>query len=381
MAVRARSSGVLGLYLHIPFCAAICHYCNFNRGLLDEAVKARYLQALQRHVRREADGAAVDTIFFGGGTPSLLRPDEVASVLATCRASFDVSPGAEITLEANPETITPESLAGYRAAGITRLSFGVQSFRDDELQRLGRVHDAARARQALGDARRAGFDDISLDLMMWLPGQSVVQWLESVSALVDAAPDHASLYLLELYPNAPLQELMARQQWSRTADDDAADMYEEGLRLLEDAGWQQYEISNVSRPGRQCRHNLKYWQDGSWLAFGVGAHGRRHGQRFRHVASIDEYVTRVDAGADPVAERTCLSAEEGLAEALFMGLRLSQGVSLSRLSDVYGIDVLARYGPALEPAREAGLLVVDGDTMRLTRRGLLLSSEVMQVFV
>lgn len=372
---------MLGLYVHIPFCSAICHYCNFNRGLLDESVKQRYVRALETHLRRDGAGEAVDTIFFGGGTPSLLEPHEVASVLTACRDAFAVTADAEVTLEANPETVTDARLAGFREAGVTRLSFGVQSFRQDELQRLGRIHDVARARAALADARRVGFDNVSLDLMMWLPGQTVPQWLESVDALIDCAPDHASLYLLELYPNAPLQELMARQQWSQTADDDAADMYELAMGRLAAGGWQPYEISNVARPGRRCRHNLKYWQDGEWLAFGVGAHGRRRGQRYRHVASTDDYVARVEASVDPVAERHVLSTADQLAEALFMGLRLTEGISLSNLQRRYGVDVLARYGEALAPAQDAGLLVVDRDTMQLTRRGLLVASEVMQVFV
>lgn len=372
---------MLGLYVHIPFCSAICHYCNFNRGLFDAELKARYVEALDVHVRREGRGEPVDAIYFGGGTPSLLDPAEVARLLDTCRDAFAVAPDVEVTLEANPETVTPARLAGFREAGVTRLSFGVQSFRDDELRRLGRIHDATRARTVVEDARRAGFENLSLDLMMWLPGQTVAHWMESVDALIACAPDHASLYLLELYPNAPLQELMARQQWSQTADDDAADMYEWAMARLDEAGLTQYEISNVARAGRRSRHNVKYWQDTEWRAFGVGAHGRRGAQRYRHVAATDDYVARVMAGADPVAERRTLSADEGLSEALFMGLRMVDGVSLSTLGRRYGRDVRARYGEALAPATEAGLIVVEGDTMRLTRRGMLLASEVMQVFV
>ncbi len=237
----------LGLYVHVPFCSAICHYCNFNRGLMDPALKVAYVDALVTHIHRAAEDVRVDTIYFGGGTPSLLEPDEIARVLAACAASFSLDPGTEVTMEANPETVDEARLAGFRAAGVNRLSFGVQSFLDDELRRLGRLHGAARAREALAEARRSGFDNVSLDLMMWLPGQSVAQWLQSVDALIEAAPDHASLYLLELYPNAPLQELMARQQWSQTPEDDAADMYEAAMERLEAAGLRQYEISNVAR--------------------------------------------------------------------------------------------------------------------------------------
>jgi oxygen-independent coproporphyrinogen-3 oxidase len=371
----------LGLYIHVPFCSAICHYCNFNRGLLDAALKTAYVDALVTHIGREAEAVAVDTIYFGGGTPSLLEPAEIARIVATCRASFDVAPDTEVTMEANPETVDPARLAGFRDAGVNRVSFGVQSFLDDELRRLGRLHGAARARAAIREARSAGFDNVSLDLMMWLPGQTVAQWLLSVDALIEAAPDHASLYLLELYPNAPLQELMAREQWSQTPDDDAADMYERAMDRLAQAGLRQYEISNVARPGRQSRHNLKYWHDTGWLAFGCGAHGSRDGRRWKHVADTRSYVDRVQAGADPVGEARRLDRETQLAEALFMGLRLSDGVHLHDYHARFGQDVWSRYGEALGPAVEAGLLERDSGRIRLTRRGMLLANEVMQVFV
>ena len=267
-----------GLYLHIPFCGAICHYCNFNRGLLDAGLKARYVDALDVEIRRAADGSVADTIYFGGGTPSLLAPDEVARLIAACRESFAVTADAEVTLELNPETATPEYLAAIRAAGATRLSIGVQSFDDGELARLGRVHSADRAREAVRLARGAGFDDLSLDLMMWLPGQSVDRWLANVEALIETGPDHASLYILEIYPNAPLRDEMARGGWSQAPDDDAAEMYLRGLDLLDRAGYEHYEISNVARPGHQSRHNVKYWADGEWLAFGCGAHATRDGR-------------------------------------------------------------------------------------------------------
>jgi oxygen-independent coproporphyrinogen-3 oxidase len=371
----------LGVYVHIPFCSAICHYCNFNRGLLDPVLKAAYVDALVTHIHRAAEPLAVDTIYFGGGTPSLLEPAEIARVLDACATSFQLEPGTEVTMEANPETVDQARLSGFRATGVNRLSFGVQSFLDEELRRLGRLHGADRARTALRDARAAGFDNVSLDLMMWLPGQTVGQWLQSVDALIEVAPDHASLYLLELYPNAPLQELMARQQWSQTPDDDAADMYEAAMDRLGVAGLGQYEISNVARPGRESRHNLKYWHDSGWLAFGCGAHGSRDGRRWKHVADTRAYVDRVEAGADPTAEARMLDDESQLAEAMFMGLRLVEGVDLERFRVRFGQDVWSRYGDSLEPAVEAGLLVRDSNRIRLTRRGMLLANEVMQVFV
>jgi oxygen-independent coproporphyrinogen III oxidase len=373
-----------GLYIHIPFCAAICNYCNFNRGLLDEALKRQYVAALVSEIRRAPEaGAAIDTIFFGGGTPSLLSAGELAAILAACDETFDVRPQSEITLEANPETVTAATLAAYRAAGINRISYGVQSFRDAELARLGRLHSADTARQAVGLARSAGFDNLSLDLMLWLPGQQLPEWLESVEALIDVGPEHASLYLLEIYPNAPLRDEMARGGFSVAPDDDAAEMYLQGLARLDAAGYAQYEISNVAKPGFQSRHNLKYWQGGSWLGFGCGAHATWNGIRWRNLSSTTDYVGRLTAGETVRIDERALSPGERVEEALFMGLRLTEGVDLSAIRLVYGVDVLRRYSDELSRFVDAGLLIVDGPGQRLclTRQGMLLANEIMTVFI
>src|SRR6186997_1211163 len=260
---------MLGLYLHIPFCQAICSYCNFNRGLFDAALKSKYVPALEREIREAGDGRDADTIFFGGGTPSLLDPAEIGQLVRACRESYALATDAEITLETNPETATPEKLAAFRAAGVNRISFGVQSFDAGELKRLDRIHTAERAEQAVRDARAAGFDNLSFDLMFWLPGQSKDTWRATIERAIALAPDHLSLYLLELYPGSPLKETMARQAqgprpqaqeptkaqgpapsaWTQSSDDDAADMYLDALGRLDNAGFVQYEISNVTKPG------------------------------------------------------------------------------------------------------------------------------------
>ena len=371
----------LGLYLHIPFCEAICNYCNFNRGLLDAGLKRRYLDALSLEIASCEDPGQVDSVFFGGGTPSVLAPAEVSGLIAQCRSSFDVDPAAEITLEMNPETASRERMDGYRAAGVTRLSLGVQSFRDEELRRLGRLHTADRAVEAFGLARTAGFDDISIDLMAWLPAQTVPHWIESVETLVDLGPDHASLYLLELYPNAPLKEEMARGGWSQAPDDIAAEMYHAGLDRLGAAGYRQYEISNVARPGRRSRHNLKYWSDGAWVGFGCGAHSTRDGRRWHNVSEIGRYIDRLSGGTSPVARCRMLSADERLTDTLFLGLRLSEGIDLLVVERRYDVNVWARWGCELAPFVEDGVLAREGNRLRLTRDGMLLANEVMRVFV
>ncbi len=371
----------LGIYVHIPFCSAICNYCNFNRGLFDGPLKERYVSGLLAEISAAGDRSAADTIYFGGGTPSLLEPAEVKNVIDACRQAFAVAPGAEITLEANPETVTPERLAGFRAAGINRLSYGVQSFRDEELQRLTRLHSAGRAAEAFSMARAAGFDNISLDLMMWLPQQTLPHWLESVDALIALGPEHASMYMLEIYPNAPLRDAMARSSWSVAPDDDVAEMYLSGFDRMDSAGYVQYDISNVSRPGRESRHNLNYWTDGEWRGFGCGAHSTRGGVRWKNLSSTEEYISAAMAGGQLTSERRRLSPDEQVEDALFTGLRLASGIDLQAVKARYGVDVWARFGAELQPFVDERLLIYDGRSLRLTRAGMLLAHEVMTVFI
>lgn len=374
-------AGALGLYVHVPFCAAICSYCNFNRGLLDDDLKQRYVAALTREIERSGDGSRADSIFFGGGTPSLLAVDEVARVLHACRAGFDVAPDAETTIEMNPESCDSEYVGGLLETGVNRISLGVQSFDDSELARLGRAHTAERAREAFAAIRQAGCGNVSLDLMLWLPAQSRAGCAASVEALLALEPEHASLYMLELYPNAPLQEEAARRGWSQAPDEDAAAMYLEAFSMTDAAGYEQYEISNVARPGRRSRHNLKYWRDGEWLGFGCGAHSTRGGARWKNVSETARYVDAVERAA-PVAEtRRQLSAEERLGDALLTGLRLAEGIRLAAVERRHGVDLHVRYGSDVRRFVDGGWMVDAGGRWRLTRAGMLVSNEILGTFV
>lgn len=389
----------LGLYLHIPFCQAICSYCNFNRGLLDPPLKARYVRALIEEIRRVGDGRTVDTIFFGGGTPSLLAADEVAAVLDACRQAFSILPEAEVTLETNPETASEEKLRGFKHAGVNRLSFGVQSFHDAELQRLGRIHSSARAAEAIQMGRGAGIQNVSLDLMLWLPGQTPRTWRSTVAKAIELRPEHVSLYLLELYPNAPLKEAMARASgaavpgpgdpaatslpdWQQTADDAAADMYLEGLEQLDAGGYEQYEISNVAKPGRASRHNLKYWQAADWVGFGCGAHSTDGGRRWSNIASTVDYIERTERGESATLGRIQnLSPGERRSEALFTGLRLAAGIDRGAFEARFEIDPWEEYGPVLAPYVEDGFMWLTATHFGLTRRGMLVANEILVTFV
>lgn len=395
MAGREIRQLTLGLYLHIPFCQAICGYCNFNRGLLDAGLKARYVDALEQEILGAGNGRGADTIFFGGGTPSLLDPDEVRRLVRACHTAYQVAPDAEITLETNPETATLDRLTRFREAGANRISFGVQSFDDAQLARLDRMHSAARAKEAIRLARAAGFDNLSFDLMFWLPGQSLASWLDTVDQAIELAPEHLSLYLLELYPNSPLKEAMAREQasaaavsdrpggasWTQSPDDDAAEMYLGALERLDRAGYQQYEISNVSRPGFQSRHNVKYWQGGSWRGFGCGAHSTVDGVRWHNLPSTVDYVASVGQGRTPAVTLERLSPQARLEEALFTGLRLTEGIDGGNIRERYGVEPWIQYGAALEPFVTEGLMWRTAGRFGLTRRGMLVANEILTVFV
>jgi oxygen-independent coproporphyrinogen-3 oxidase len=381
---------VLGLYLHVPFCQAICSYCNFNRGLFDAALKDRYVQALEREIRAAGHGQPADTIFFGGGTPSLLEPAEVGRLIDACRSSYALAADAEITLETNPETSSPARLEGFLAAGVNRISFGAQTFDDAQLKRLGRIHDARRIGTAVAEARQAGVSNLSLDLMFWLPGQTIASWLDSVDRAIALAPEHLSLYLLELYPNAPLREAIQRRPdgvqsesdgWAQAADDEAADMYLRALERLEAAGLGPYEISNVARAGRESRHNLKYWTAQSWRGFGCGAHTTVDGKRWHNVAAVGDYTERIFGGRTVASGLQLLSRQERIQEALFTGLRLTRGIDRADFAGRFGVDPWLAYGEALAPFVDAGLVWHDAAAFGLTRRGMLLANEVMTTFV
>lgn len=383
----------IGLYVHVPFCQAICSYCNFNRGLYDADLKARYVPALEREIREAGDGRDADAVFFGGGTPSLLDPVDIAGIVRACGDACRLAPDTEITLETNPETVTVDRLAAFRSAGVNRISFGAQSFDNAQLIRLGRIHDADRIGAAVGSARRAGFDNVSLDLMFWLPGQSRASWLQSVDRAIALDPDHLSLYLLELYPNAPLKEAMARLQtpagttgaaagaWAQASDDEAADMYLEGLERLAGAGYAQYEISNVARPGFESRHNLKYWTGGAWRGHGCGAHSTMDRRRWQNVPGTTDYIERIEQGRSVAIQTHEIGDRARIEEALFTGLRLVAGIRVPDFVSKYGLDPWAEYGERLSDALAAGLVWRRADSFGLTRPGMLLANEILSVFV
>ena len=380
-----------GIYIHIPFCTTRCHYCNFATGGYDAEVARRYVAAVAREVTQAAEimNAAptpsamreVDTIYFGGGTPTTLTVEQLSSLIALCRENFDVATEAEITTEANPGSISQVYLQSLRDTGINRLSFGVQSFDDAELQMIGRSHSAAEAREAVYLARAAGFTNLSLDLIAGLPEQKMTTWQRNLAEAFALQPDHLSVYLLELYKDAPLLHRINHGELRAIDDDLTVAMY---FALLDEAaahGFAHYEISNWAKPGHESRHNLKYWTGAPYWAFGVSAAGYDGRTRWSNTRNIHEYLERLERGESPVAERIELDQDDQQSEALFLQLRLQQGVNLRLHQTRFSVDVKARYHDEISRLHEAGLIEFDQDWMKISRAGKVLANEVFAAFV
>ncbi len=375
-----------GIYIHVPFCRSRCSYCDFATGMYEGALAERYVGALVSEIDAFEPGYAqahVDTIYFGGGTPSLLTPAQLARILEALHRRFRVSADAEITLEMNPGTVTPEHLRELRQIGVNRASFGAQTFDDRELQRLGRTHTAADARRTFCDLREAGFSNISFDLIAGLPEQTLSAWSHNLEEALALRPEHLSLYLLEVHEGTPLAEHIRRGMWRAPDPDLAAEMYTHLMERTRNEGYEQYEISNFARAGHESRHNVKYWTGAPYYGFGCSAHsfdGRT--LRWSNERDANRYVRLVESGASPVVEKTLLDESDASAESLFLGLRLlTRGVDLAAHRARFQRDVRELYADELKRFSDAGLVELKGDCLRLTHAGALLSNEVFAAFV
>ncbi|MBV8858197.1 MAG: radical SAM family heme chaperone HemW [Acidobacteria bacterium] len=375
-----------GIYIHVPFCRSRCSYCDFATGTFEAALAERYVGALAREIESfefEDARTDVDTVYFGGGTPSLLTPAQVSRVLEAVRGRFRVDAAAEVTLEMNPGTVTAPGLRALRAAGVNRASFGAQTFDDRELKRLGRTHTADDTRRTFDRLRAAGFDNISFDLIAGLPRQTLAGWERNLEEALALRPEHLSLYLLEVHEGTPLAEQIRQGRYPSPDPDLAAEMYRLLVERARAAGYEQYEISNFGLPGRESRHNLKYWTGAPFYGFGNSAHsfdGRR--ARWANERDARAYVKLIEEKGDAVVSLEELDERGASAEALFLGLRLlSKGVDLAAHRARFHSDVRADYAADLARFDEAGLIEIEGDVLRLTPAGALLSNEVFAAFV
>jgi putative oxygen-independent coproporphyrinogen III oxidase len=358
-----------GLYVHIPFCLTRCGYCDFNAYAGLDELQPRYLEALLAEASLAGpawDGAEIVSVFLGGGTPTTLSPDDLEGLLTRVRETFEVTPDAEITTEANPDTVDRVSLEALRSAGYARLSLGAQSFDQTVLDALERIHRPEAVRRAFADARAAGYDNVNLDLIYGANGESIESWERTLEEAVALSPTHVSAYALTIEPATALGRQVARGDVPPPDPDLQADMFEAACRLLGDAGYGHYEVSNWARPGYECRHNLGYWERRPYLGLGAGAHGYRDGRRSWNVRPPEEYLAMVERGELPVGGSEELEPADAYLEEVFLRLRILQGIPASWVDD--GRE---------EPFVESGLLVRDDGHLVPTERGMLLLNELV----
>ncbi len=374
-----------GLYIHIPFCRSRCSYCDFATGIYQEHLAERYVRAILSDIRDSNHGnllPEVDTIYFGGGTPSLLRPKQVEQILTTVHRRFSVSSRAEVTMEMNPGSLPLETLRDFKGLGVNRASFGAQTFDDRELASLGRSHTAAETRQTFRDLRKAGFQNVNFDLIAGLPKQTLEGWRRNIEEALSLRPEHLSFYLLEVHQGTPLAEQIKQGRQPIPDDDLAASMYEVMLEESCKAGYEHYEISNVCQPGFESRHNTKYWTGAAYYGFGCSAHSYDgHLRRWANERDINRYVELIEAGKSPITQLWDLNDHDRRAETVFLGLRLMKGFSMRDYQELFGADFFEEHREDVNRFCEAGLLEVHGDSIKLTRAGALLSNEVFVAFV
>ena len=372
------------LYLHIPFCHTRCHYCDFNTyaGILP--LREPYVCALITEIQLAGQFAQLAngmsrrsrTIFFGGGTPSLLTVEQIKRLLSACLEAFAVDEEAEITLEANPGTLSAEQLTGLRAAGINRLSLGSQSFDAELLHTLGRIHTSEEIVQALSNARAAGFQSITLDFMFGLPGQTMQRWKTTLDRALALHPEHFSLYSLIIEEGTPFYTWTNEGRIIPGDEDLCADMYEYADERLQAEGYENYEISNWALPGHQSRHNLTYWQNLPYIGMGAGAHSFFGGRRFSNVLDPQEYIYLLKRQQRPEAEGEFIDRIQEMSETAFLGLRTAQGLHLPTFEERFAESFTQFVGTRLCVVEEAGLLEREHEWIRLSKRGRLLGNEV-----
>jgi oxygen-independent coproporphyrinogen-3 oxidase len=386
MAGSPITSEPAGIYVHIPFCRSKCGYCAFASYPVAGHDPERYLVALFKEIafyREQAwcRGRVFDSLFLGGGTPTILSGAQLTRLLAHLRESFALRPEAEISVETNPNTVDAAKLAALAAAGVNRLSIGIQSLDDQTLRRIDRSHTAAEGELALTLARRAGFTNLSLDLIYGLPGQTPAAWGQTLARAVALDPEHLSVYQLSVEPGSRFGELAAAGQLHLPDEESETAMAEATVGYLVGVGFERYEISNYARPGYRCHHNLNYWRNGSWLGLGAGAVGALAGLRLRNSADPAVYQQGWESGRPAWVEAEGLDRARSFRETVIMGLRLLDGLDFAELHQRFGIELRQHYGPALDRLLAQGLLELAGARLRLTARALPVANQVLAELV
>jgi len=375
-----------GVYIHIPFCRSRCSYCDFATGMYEGALAERYVAAVISEIeswREVAAPSPVDTVYFGGGTPSLLAPAQIESILTAVRSRFEIVAGAEITLEINPgdggasAAAKQQNFSELRGLGVNRASFGAQTFDGRDLKQLGRTHSADDIPKTFQQLRDAGFANLNFDLIAGLPGQTLAGWQRNLEQALTLRPEHLSLYLLDVHEGTPLADQIRAGMRPKPDDDLAGEMYATMIEQVCAAGYEHYEISNFCRPGFASRHNTKYWADAPYYGFGNSAHSYDgHRRRWANERDTMKYLRMIEKGESPIVERTELSEADARSESIFLGLRLMRGLDLKSYQARFGMDLREQYDGELRRLMDAGLIEIGGGVLMLTSRGAVLSNEV-----
>jgi oxygen-independent coproporphyrinogen III oxidase len=366
-----------GIYFHIPFCKQACHYCDFHFST-NLTIRSAMVESLMKELkiqRHYLGGEKIETIYFGGGTPSLLTKEELASLLTEVTNNFAVSSGAEITLEANPDDLSPERLTEFKLLGINRLSIGIQSFQDDVLQFLNRAHNASSALHCVADCREAGFDNISIDLIYAIPGQFEEAWVKNITTAIELNPEHVSAYNLTIEPQTVFGKWSAKGKLAPVLDDLAARQLEVLIKLLGDAGYQQYEISNFSKPGCESRHNSSYWQRKNYLGIGPSAHSYNNESRQYNVRNNHTYVKSLSEGKIPF-EKEVLTRDDQVNEYLLTTLRTNRGADLDVLIRDYDYDLMSHQNNYIQNLIARDLATLEHASLKLTQKGKMIADKI-----
>lgn len=368
-----------GIYIHIPFCERKCYYCDFNSYAGQGALMEDYLKALEFEIEYYGKGEelpAVQTVFIGGGTPSLLSPKQLEGILQALQANFTLAQDAEITLEANPGTLNFDKLKGYYSLGVNRLSMGLQACQDPLLKTLGRIHSYKMFLENLETARRVGFENINADLMFALPGQTLQDWQETLREMVTLEIPHISAYSLIWEPDTQFDRWLEEGRLSPLEEELELKMYHEAIQFLTEGGYEHYEISNFAKAHYRCRHNQIYWKNEPYLGLGAGAHSYLNGKRFHNESGVKAYIQHCKNGNNPIVEVIDNSLADQISETMFLGLRMTEGISIADFTRRFGKPPEAFYGQELGKLQEEKLLCIENDKIFLTPRGRDLSNQV-----
>lgn len=372
------------LYVHIPFCASKCYYCDFNSYVSTGEVMDRYLDGLEQEIgllAKEMSWEPLQTVFFGGGTPTMFNSKQTERMLSILNRNFSLAEGAEVSVEANPGTVTPDKLRILKEGGVNRLSFGVQSFNDLILKKLGRLHDSITVYESFELARKAGFDSINLDLMFGLPGQTLDIFQDTLNRIIDLGPEHISAYSLKVEEGTPFAVWQERGKLQLPPEEDELEMYDRIIAQLQTNGYEMYEISNFAKPGHECRHNQVYWRNEPYLAAGAGAHGYVNNVRYVIEPNVPSYIETSVSGKRPVIEHEEIEEPIRREDTMILGLRLLRGVDYSRFREKHGISMHEVFGSEIDKMAAKGWLTADSEGVRLTRQALPIGNEVFLEFL